>query len=431
MADQAAASMAMAERLYPLHRSITGAGARETLRIIAEDIPLEIHEVATGTPALDWVVPSEWQIRDAWVETLDGRRVIDYAASNLHVVGYSQSIDGEVDRATLLEHLHTRPDLPDAVPYRTSPFRETWGFCAPHRLSETLTDARYRVRIDASHADGSLSYGECFLPGTSSDEIVITTHTCHPSMANDNVSGMVVTSRVAARLGAAMASAPRRLGIRFLFLPGTIGSIAWLSRNEANLERIRHGLVVAGVGDAGPFTYKGSFSGKATVDRAVETVLGDEERPHRVEPFTPWGYDERQFNSPGYRLPFGRLSRTPHGAYPESHTSADDLAFISGERLVETDDLLLSVIDVLERDRRPMNLAPRGEPRLGARGLMSQVGGRSAITSDEFALLWVLNLADGEHSLLDMAARSGMSFKRIADAADALTSAALLTDPNS
>lgn len=422
----AATAAAMAERLYPLHRSITGAGLRQTLAIIGEDIPLEIHEVATGTQVLDWVVPLEWRIRDAWVETLDGRRVIDYAASNLHVVGYSQSIDAEVDRATLLEHLHTRPDLPDAIPYRTSPFRETWGFCAAHRLMETLTDARYRVCIDTSHTEGSLSYGECFLPGTSSDEVVLTTHTCHPSMANDNVSGMVV----ATRLAAALADRPRRLGVRFLFLPGTIGSIAWLSRNEANLGRIRHGLVVAGVGDAGPFTYKRSFAGEATIDRAMETILHDEERPHRIEPFTPWGYDERQFNSPGYRLPFGRLSRTPHGTYPEYHTSADDLAFIDGDRLIQAEALLLSVLNVLERDRRPINRAPRGEPRLGARGLMSNVGGRPAITSDEYALLWVLNLADGEHSLLDMAERAGMPFARIADAVDALAGVDLLDRPS-
>lgn len=423
--DDAADAIQLAERLYPLHRALTGSGVRETLAIVGERIPLTVHEVPSGTPALDWTVPREWRIRDAWVADSSGRRVIDYAASNLHVVGYSEPIDAEVDRATLLDHLHTLPDLPDAVPYRTSPFRGTWGFCASQRLAETLTDERYRVHIDFELVDGSLTYGECFLPGSTSDEVVITTHTCHPSMANDNVSGIVV----ATLLAAALLDRPRRHGYRFLFLPGTIGALVWLSRNEADLGRIRHGLVVAGVGDAGPMTYKRSFTGDATIDRAVEASLRDEGRPFAVAPFTPWGYDERQFNSPGYRLPFGRLSRTPHGTYPEYHTSLDDLGFIRSASLVETLRLLLSVVDVLERDRRPVNLAPRGEPRLGARGLMSQVGGRAAISADEYALLWVLNLADGAHSLLDMADRSAIPFASIADAADALTSVGLLTDP--
>jgi aminopeptidase-like protein len=420
--DRAAAMGDLAERLYPLHRSTTGPGLRETLAMIGEIIPLEIHEVPTGTPVLDWTIPREWRVHDAYVADARGRRIIDYAASNLHVVGYSQPIHAVVDRAVLLEHLHTRPDLPHAVPYRTSPFAETWGFCAAHALLETLTEPTYTVHIDAELVDGGLTYGECFLPGSTEEEIVLSTHACHPSLANDNVSGLVVTTFLAA----ALAERPRRYGIRFLFAPGTLGAITWLSRNEERLQHVRHGLVVAGVGDAGKHTYKQSFSGTATIDRAVVATLAVRDRPFATESFTPWGYDERQFNSPGFRLPFGRLSRTPYGTYPEYHTSSDDLDFIRISSLTDSLDVLLDTVDILERDRRPVSTAPRGEPRLGARGLMSQVGGRTSITPDEFAVLWVLNLADGDHSLLDMAERSGMPFSAIAHAADALESAGLL-----
>ena len=420
--DRSSAMRDLAERLYPLHRSITGPGLRRTLSMIGEIIPLEIHEVPTGTPVLDWTVPREWRVDDAYVADARGRRVIDYAASNLHVVGYSGPIHAVVERDVLLEHLHTRPDLPDAIPYRTTPYADTWGFCAAHTLLDTLTDPTYTVHIDAELADGSLTYGECFLPGSTDDEIVVSTHACHPSLANDNVSGLVV----ATFLAAALADRPRRLGVRFLFAPGTIGAIAWLSRNEDHLARVRHGLVVAGVGDSGDHTYKRSFRGSAAVDRAVIAALEERGRPFATESFTPWGYDERQFNSPGFRLPFGRLSRTPHGTYPEYHTSRDDLDFIRTSSLTDSLGVLLDVVDILDRDRRPVSTAPRGEPRLGARGLMSSVGGRTSVTPDEYAVLWVLNLADGDHSLLDMAERSGMPFSVIAHAADALESVGLL-----
>lgn len=408
--------------LFPIHRSTTGPGVRETLGRLGASVPMAIHEVPTGTEVFDWVIPKEWRIRDAFVADLSGRRVIDYAASNLHVVGHSRPIDTTVSRDELLRHIHTRPDLPSVIPYRTSVYDETWGFCMRHDALADLADAHYRVVIDSELFDGSLTYGEVFLPGSCDDEIVMTTHICHPSLANDNLSGIVVLAALAAQ----QVAIPRRLGLRMLFLPGTIGALAWLHANSATLGRIRHGLVIAGVGDAGEHTYKRTFGGAAGIDQAVELALRDRDKAHRIEPFTPWGYDERQFNAPGFRLPFGRISRTPHGTYPEYHTSADDLDLVHPKQLVDTLDLLGEVLVMLDRDRVVVTTNPNGEPRLGARGLMSSTGGRVRIDADEHALLWVLTMADGEHRLSDVANRSGRSFVDIDRAADALEGAGLV-----
>jgi aminopeptidase-like protein len=418
---------ALLEALYPLHRTVAGPGGRATLARIGEHIPLRVHEVPTGTQVYDWTIPREWQIRDAWVADAAGRRVIDYQRSNLHVVGHSRPIHATVDRSELLAHLHSRPAQPDVIPYHTSPYVETWGFCDRQRTIDALTDDAYEVHIDADLIDGALSYGECVLPGSTDEEVIVSTHTCHPSLANDNVSGMVVSTFLAA----ALAGRPHRYTYRFLFAPGTIGAITWLARNVATHDRIRHGLIIAGVGDTGGHTYKRSFGETAGIDRAVELALRDHGGTFAVEAFRPWGYDERQYNAPGFRLPFGRLSRTPHGTYPEYHTSADDLDFVHDASLTDSLALLLEVVDILERDRRPVSTAPYGEPRLSDRGLMSGVGGRPGVTRDEFAVLWVLSMADGDHSLIDIADRSALPFTSVADAADALTAVGLLEAPPS
>jgi aminopeptidase-like protein len=413
---------ARARRLFPIRRSLTGPGVRETLAEIGRELPLTIHEVPSGTPALDWTVPREWTLRAAWVEDPSGRRIIDVADHPLHVVGYSVPIDQRVGRAELLEHLHGLPDRPDWIPYRTSYYRETWGFCAPQRVIDALPEGEYRVVIDADLADGSLTYGEWALPGETDDWVLLTTHICHPGMANDNVSGMSVVTA----LGRWLAESPRRLSYRLLFLPGTIGSLTWLSRNRDDLERIRHGITIAGVGDRGGHAWKQTEAETAPIDRAVALALRDAGEPFELRPFSPWGYDERQFNAPGFRLPVGLLSRTPHGTYPEYHTSGDDLDFIDAGQLAGTLDLLRTIVGILERDRVPRNLAPFGEPQLGRRGLYSLVGGHSGVALDEFAILWVLNQADGAHRLLDIAERSGLRFDAVAAAADALERVGLL-----
>ncbi len=412
------------EDLYPLCRSITGDGLRRTLRYLAERAPLTLHEVPSGTQVLDWTVPNEWNIRDAYIATAGGQRIVDFQRSNLHVVNYSVPIRGRMTRAELEPHLHSLPAAPDWIPYRTSYYLATWGFCLSHRQRSALAEDEYEVCIDSTLAPGALSYGEGYLPGASADEVLISCHVCHPSLANDNLSGMVVAMTVAALLR----DCTRRYSYRFLFIPGTIGSIAWLARNEAGVDRIKHGLVLACLGDSGAFTYKKSRRGDAEVDRVVAHVLQERGARHRLEDFTPYGYDERQFCSPGFNLPVGCFMRTPHGQFPEYHTSADDLSFVSPAALAESLDTVLAIVEALESNQRYLNLSPKGEPQLGKRGLYRSMGGFAQGGVDELALLWVLNLSDGEHSLLDIARRSGRELGAIRRAADLLEASGLLKE---
>ena len=412
----------LVQELYPICRSITGEGVRETLRAVGERIPLDVRQVPTGTPVLDWTVPREWTIRDAFIADEQGNRVVDFNACNLHVVGYSIPVDRTVTRAELDEHLHSLPEQPDAIPFRTSYYSETWGFCVSQRQRDALTDERYRVRIDCSLQDGALTYAEHVVPGRVPDEVLVTTHVCHPSLANDNLSGIALLTE----LGALLAEAAPHFTYRLLFNPVTIGSITWLAEHEADVQRVRHGLVIAGIGDPGGFTYKRSRRGDAPVDRAVAHVLAAREAPHSIEAFSPYGYDERQFCSPGFNLPLGCLSRTPHGRYPEYHTSLDTPGFVVPAQLGEALDVVLEVLDVLEGDRRYRNLMPYGEPQLGRRGLYKTMGGHADAGAMQMAILWTLNLSDGDHTLLDIAERSGLGFDLIREAAEALMEASLL-----
>ncbi len=409
--------------LYPLCRSITGDGLRETLHRVARVAPITLHEVPSGTQVFDWTVPREWNVRDAYVKDARGERVIDFRRSNLHVVNYSVPFRGRLSLAELRPHLFTLPDRPDWIPYRTSYYKDSWGFCLSQRALDALPDGEYEVCIDTTLEPGALTYGECLLVGESADEILVTCHACHPSLANDNLSGVAIAAHLAAR----MASRRSRYSYRFLFIPGTIGSITWLARNEAVTPRIRHGLVLACLGDAGRFTYKKSRRGDAIVDRAAARVL-KERGDHEILEFSPYGYDERQFCSPGFDLPVGRLSRTPHGRFPEYHTSADDLGFVSPAQLADAYATCLTILEVLEHDRTYVNQSPKCEPQLGKRGLYHAVGGLTHSPAHEMAMLWVLNLSDGQYSLLDIAERSGVAFHDIRRAAEALRDVGLLKE---
>jgi aminopeptidase-like protein len=411
--------------LYPICRSITGDGVRRTLEIVERELGgLEVSEVPTGTQVLDWTVPREWNVRDAWVADAAGRRVIDFQASNLHLVSYSVPVRATIGLAELREHLFTLPDQPDWVPYRTSYYAERWGFCASQRLVDSLPEGDYEVCVDTTLADGHLTYGEHLVEGQTQDEVLISCHVCHPSLANDNLSGIAVASRLARLLG--QGGRPR-YSYRFLFIPGTIGSITWLARNQDNLGRIRHGLVLSGVGDPGGFTYKRSRRGDTEIDRAVAQVLGRSGRDHQLVDFSPYGYDERQYCSPGFNLPVGRLGRTPFATYPQYHTSADDLDFVGPAQLQESLEVCQEIVEVLEGNRRYLNLFPKGEPQLGRRGLYGSIGGRSDAEERQMAMLWVLNLSDGDHSLLDVAERAGLPFAQVADVAAVLEEAGLLS----
>jgi aminopeptidase-like protein len=406
----------LAEELYPICRSITGHGVRKTLRRLADFVPLTIHEVPSGTEVLDWTVPMEWNVHDAWIATTDGRRVVDFRDSSLHVLNYSRPFRGRITRAALEQHLHSLPDHPDWIPYRTSYWADRWGFCLTERQRATLTDDEYDVCMDTTLAAGSLTFGEVLLPGVLDDEVLLSAHVCHPSLANDNLAGIVTLAKVVQEL----ASAPRRYTYRVLFAPGTVGALTWLALHDADTHRVRHGLVVSCLGDSGPFTYKRSRRDTADIDRVVEHVLRHSGACYAVRQFSPDGYDERQYCSPGYNLPVGRLTRTPNGEYPEYHTSADNLDLIKPDKLAESARLIGAVLDVLEADQTFVNAYPKGEPQLGRRGLYRSLGGSTATETREDAIRWVLNLSDGQHTLLAIAERSGLSFTAVREAADLL-----------
>ena len=420
--DHGKVMMALVEELFPICRSITGNGVRQTLAILQQYIPIEVSEVPSGTPVFDWTVPPEWNIREAYVVGPDGTPVIEFAGNNLHVVQYSMPIDAVMPLDELRPHLHSLSDEPDWIPYRTSYYTESWGFCLTHRQLSSLADGLYRVVIDSDLTPGHLTYGELVIPGDTDDTVLFSAHICHPSLANDNLSGIAVATMLARYLQAFRL----RHTYRFLFIPGTIGSLTWLARNEGEVQQIVHGLVLSCLGDAGGMTYKQSRRGNALIDRIVAHVLCHDEAPHRIMPFVPYGYDERQYCSPGFDLPVGCLMRTPNGEYPEYHSSADNLSLLRPESLSHSLAMLQRIVAVIEGDALYRSSNPKGEPQLGRRGLYAAMGGQRAASSHQLALLWVLNLADGHHSLLEMAERAGLPFAAIRAAADALIAAELL-----
>jgi aminopeptidase-like protein len=410
-----------AARLYPICRSITGQGVRQSLGLIRKHLPLAVREVPSGTVVFDWEVPLEWNIEDAAIVSPDGERVVDFQEHNLHVVSYSEPVAAEMPLTELEERLHSLPDHPSWIPYRTSYYRRNWGFCLRHETRQSLRPGTYRVDIKSSLAPGSLTYGEFAIPGRVRDEVLFFTHVCHPSLANDNTSGMAVATALAHWV----AGEPRRYSYRFVFAPGTIGSLSWLKQNETALGCIRAGLVLGLLGDPGALTYKMSRKGDTLTDVTARYVLSQIHPEGRTIPFSPYGYDERQLCSPGFNLPVGRLTRSGNDSYPQYHTSADDLTLIQPSCLEQSLEVCKLFVTVLEEDARYVNLSPKGEPRLGKRGLYGPVGGRSPAEREQ-AMLWVLNQSDGSKSLLDVARTSGLPFGVVREAASALERSGLL-----
>jgi aminopeptidase-like protein len=407
------------QSLYPLHRSIAGPGLRQTLQVLRRHVPIAVHEIPTRSRVYDWEVPAEWEVRDAYVADRHGRRWIDYRQCNLHVMSHSQPVRRQMSWEELQPHLHSLPDQPDWIPYRTAFFREDWGFCATHRqlhAMQQLSDEVFEVVIDADFKSGALSLGELVLPGSERDECLIHVHTCHPSLADDNLSGIVVASFLANHL----AQRPRRWTYRFVFAPATIGAITWLWMRQGDLASIRAGLVLSLLGNEGPFHYKRSRQESSFIDRACGHVLRQRGMADNVLPFSPMGYDERQFNSPGFQLPVGLLTRTPHGQFPEYHTSGDNCEFIAPERLGESLQCCLDVLEVLECNAAYENQCPYGEPMLGRRGLYQAFGQHASRGTLQKALLWVLNGSDGKHDLLQIAVRADLPFTIVRQAAELL-----------
>jgi aminopeptidase-like protein len=415
---------ALINDLFPICRSITGDGVRSTLERIRQIIPLSVYEIPTGTRVFDWLVPREWNIRDAYIKTPSGEKIAEFKKNNLHVLNYSIPVQKKVTLDELMPHLFTLPAHPDWIPYRTSYYKENWGFCITDSQLQSLPDGEYEVFIDSTLADGHLTYGEYVIQGETSEEILVSCHVCHPSLCNDNLSGIALSSYLADYLS----KQRLRYTYRFLFIPGTIGSITWLALNEEKAANIKHGLVVTCVGDGGAFSYKKSRRETAEIDRAVLHVLRNTREGIREIDFYPYGYDERQYCSPGFNLAVGSLSRSSHGQYPEYHTSADNLELVKPRYLQESFETFVDVIDVLENNRAYVNLNPKCEPQLGKRGLYSSVGAPEGQKIKEMALLWVLNLSDGGYDLLDIAERSGESFRDIQNAARALLDCELLRE---
>ena len=409
--------------LFPLARSITGPGVRQSLEYLREIVPLDIHAVPTGQAVLDWEVPKEWYFIDGFIADADGKRLVDASVCNLHVVNFSVPVDRRVTRAELEPHLHSLPDQPTAVPYRTSYYNETWGFCLSDQARAALGDGPFHVRIDARLEAGELNWGELVVPGESATEILVSTHICHPSLANDNLSGMVL----AAALAASRLQQRNPHTWRFVFVPGTIGAISWLDRHRDDMPDIRAGLVLTGLGDSSDFTWKLSRDGDAWIDRIAQHVLRQQVPDHHaVIPFGPYGYDERQYASPGFSLPVGRLTRAVHGTFPQYHTDGDDLSFVEPARLSESLALLESIAELIDRDVTYENQCPYGEPQLGKRGLYASLGARANPGELQMAMLWMLNQSDGNHSLLDIAERSNLPSELLHEAATLLKDQDLL-----
>jgi len=410
--------------LYPICRSITGDGTRETLRLISRHIPLEMHEVASGTKVLDWEIPKEWNIKDAFIKNSKGEKIVDFQGLNLHVVNYSTPVHEFIDLATLKKHLFSIPEHPEWIPYRTSYYDETWGFCIRHDQLLGLREDTYEVLIDSILSAGSLTYGELYIPGKNEDEFLLSTHICHPSLCNDNLSGIAVNTFLAKE----MLRSDNRYSYRFLFIPATIGAITWLSQHEKQLSKIKYGLVTSLLGLDDVFTYKRSRIGNSAIDRIAEYVLKTSNVPRNILDFIPYGYDERQFCSPGFNLPVGNISRIPYGQYPEYHTSADNLNFISKKAVNDSYKIIREIIRQVESSKKYINLFPKGEPQLGRRGLYDSIGGRNDSKQLQMALLWVLNYSDGNYSINDISDLSGIDLKLLNEAIQLLLSKKMIKE---
>ena len=416
-------ALALATEIFPIGRSITGQGVRETLRCIGNRIPLEVSEVPSGTPVFDWEVPPEWNVREAYIADGAGRRLVDFRRHALHLVGYSIPVRARMTLNELRPHLHTLPQTPDWIPYRTSYYSKAWGFCLAESELATWPDGEYEVVIDAELKPGHLTYAECLIRGAVEQEILVYTHTCHPALANDNASGMAVATVLAEE---ALKSRPN-LSYRFIFGPGTIGSITWLARNESRLPAVRGGLTIGLLGDVGPLTYKRSRRGTTEIDLIAAQAVRELDPNAKLLDFSPYGYDERQFCSPGINLPMGRLTRSANGAYPEYHTSADNLSLLRADALAQSILAIATTLNRIDGNRLFRNRSPKGEPRLGRRGLFRATGGTNP-GDFEHAMLWLLSLSDGAHGLRDAQAVSELDMDVLERAATALIEAGLLEE---
>ena len=412
------------ERLWPLPRSITGNAVRSSLDILSEYMPLERTEVETGVTCFDWVVPKEWNIRDAWVKDMNGNKLVDFSQCNLSVVSYSIPIQRVVSREELLQHLHTDPQRPDAIPYRTSYYKEDWGFCVPHDRLGIFVNDLYEVCIEATLAPGALTLAEAVIPGKSKEEILLTSYLCHPSMANNELSGPVV---LAAVYDALSRMPVPRYTVRFVFHPETIGAICYLSQNHKRLaETVKAGLCVSMVGNDAPLIYKKSRRKDSIGDRVAANVFTRRNDGCTLLDFSPLGgTDQRQYCSIGINLPMGFFGRAIGGSCPGYHCSLDNIDSISFERMRQSVELILEFIESVGFNKCYASTMPFCEPQLGKRGLYANIGGT---LGDKFnkRIKMLLGYGDGEHDLVFVADQADEPILDLQEAFNALSQAGLL-----
>jgi len=412
------------DRLWPINRSLTGNGNRQTLKILSEIIPLDIKEIPSGTQCFDWNVPPEWNVREAWIKDENGSTIVDFSINNLYLLGYSEPFEGLLTYDALKEHIYTLPEQPELIPYLTSYYSRRWGFCMSHnQFSKLDTSIKYEVKIGSElNENGSMTYADLVIKGKTDKEILFTTYICHPSMASNELSGPLVVAFIYDQLK----DKELYYTYRFIFAPETIGSIAYLSKNGEHLkQKLAGGFVVTCIGDKGDFTYKKSRKGETLADRAVQTILHQTEKKFNIVDFAPLGSDERQYCSPGFNLPVGSLMRTMYSEYPEYHTSADNKSFISFDAMEKSILKYLEVIELIEKNHFYKNLLPNCEPQLGKRGLYPTLSEKEK-TIEVDAMMWVLNYTDGEHDLIDIIKKSKINYKIIIKVVEKLLSKGII-----
>ena len=410
--------------LFPICRSLTGDGVRSTLSYLQRLLPsLNVHEIPSGTRAFDWEVPREWVIRDAYIADVDGNRLVDFNTNNLHIVGYSTSVDAVLSKAELVEHLYSLPELPHAIPYVTSYYRETWGFCLTHDQRAQLGDGPFRVLIDSEHKVGSLTYGELVIPGDTSDEILLSTYVCHPSMANNELSGPVVTTALARWI---LGLEDRHYTYRIVMVPETIGSVVYLSLHLRHLqEHLKAGWVLTCIGDDRAYSYLPSASGATFADRVSKKVISKSNHRFDEYSFLDRGSDERQYCSPGVDLPVVSLMRSKYGTYPEYHTSLDDLSFVTPSGLQGGLDMMKAVVNELESIPRWRSTV-LGEPQMGKRGLYTTTS-TSTSGHEVYDMMNVLAFCDGNHDTEELASICTISVSKVEEIVNKLFAAGVLS----
>ncbi len=420
------------KKLFPLTRSITGNGNRETLRYLKEIVPLEIKELKSGTDVYDWKIPREWNVENAWIKDKNGNVLIDFMESNLHLVSYSEPINKILKLSELKNHLHKHKTIPEAIPYRTSYYKQDWGFCVTHDQYDEICnrdpDEKFHVLIDSEfNENGSLSLGELIIPGKSKKEFLISTYICHPSMANDNLSGTIMTAFMAKEL---LNESNLFYTYRIIWVPETIGAIAYSFFNEKNIKAINHGLEVTTVGGRGSIGYKQSFDSSDILNLIIEEVLKNENIDYIKYPFDIHGSDERQFSSIGFRINMPLITKDKYYEYDYYHSSLDDLNYVSGKDINKTLNLYLKTIKTFEKESLYVNKLNFCEAMLSKYDLYPKLGAAQLpskkVSSDKDIILWLLHLCDGKYSISQISKKIGVSKNKIVVVADMLCAKGLL-----